>query len=133
MVPVGPNILRHGEAMLTLLRAGGFTIQQAAYAADALSLYTKAYAYEGSAWAFGEVDAELVARRNEQMQAYMNSFPANTFPNMLQVAAHFSAESAAERFTFALEIFLAGITQLTLKTSAVTQKVDEAIARDPDR
>jgi AcrR family transcriptional regulator len=112
MVPVGPNVLRHGEAVLALLRAGGLSIKQAAFASDALSLYTKAYAYEGSAWSFGEVDQADVARRGKLMVEYMGSLPPHAFPNMLQLDGLFSAETASERFEFAVDMFLNGLTHL---------------------
>lgn len=112
MVPVGPNALRHGEAVLALLRAGGLSLKQAAFASDALSLYTKAYAYEGSAWSSGEVDQADVAHRGKQMVEYMNSLPPDAFPNMLQLGNLFSAETASERFEFALDMFLGGLAHV---------------------
>jgi AcrR family transcriptional regulator len=111
MVPVGPNVLRHGEAVLALLRAGGLSLKQAAFAGDALSLYTKAYAYEGSVWKSGEIDPADVARRGEQMTEYMNSLPPQAFPNMLQLGAFFNEETASDRFEFALDMFLSGLAQ----------------------
>jgi AcrR family transcriptional regulator len=112
MVPVGPNILRHGEAVLALLRSGGLSIKQAAFASDALSLYTKAYAYEGSAWSSGEIDKAEVAQRGKQMVEYMSSLPPHAFPNMLGLGDFFSAETADERFEFALDMFLGGLIHL---------------------
>jgi len=113
MVPVGPNILRHGEGVLALLRAGGLSLKQAAFAGDALSLYTKAYAYEGSVWTSGEIDIAEVSKRGELMVEYMGSLPAEVFPNMLRLGNLFSAETADERFEFALDMFLGGLAHLT--------------------
>jgi AcrR family transcriptional regulator len=109
MVPVGPNALRHGEALLSLLRAGGLTLTQAAYAGDALSLYTKAFAYEGSMWT--SVDQAEVAARGRQMGEYLDSMPAGAFANMLAAADLFTAETAAERFEFGLDVLLRGLTR----------------------
>jgi AcrR family transcriptional regulator len=114
-VPVTPSSLRQGEAMLALLRAGGLTLKQAAFAGDALSLYAKAYAYEASSWTWGDIDAAETARRGEQMVAYMRSLPAETFPNLLQIGEFFSAETAAERLEFALDTYLAGLEVLAAR------------------
>ncbi len=108
-VPVSPNSLLQGEAMLALLRAGGLTLKQAVYAGDALSLYAKAYAYEASSWTYGEYDSEEVSERGQQMQAYMRALPADMFPNMLRIGEFFSEATAGERFDFALDMFLAGL------------------------
>lgn len=111
MIPIGPNALRHGEALLSLLRAGGLSLTHAAYAADALSLYTKAFAYEGSAWR--AVDPTEVAARGRQMGEYLDSMPPDAFANMQATGHLFTAETAAERFAFGLDLLLGGLTSRT--------------------
>ncbi|MFJ6674029.1 TetR/AcrR family transcriptional regulator C-terminal domain-containing protein [Actinosynnema sp. NPDC091369] len=111
MVPIGPNALRHGEALLSLLRAGGLPLTRAAYAADALTLYTKAFAFEGSAWS--AVDQTEIADRGRRMGDYLTSLPPGTFANMLAVGPLFTAETAAERFEFGLDMLLGGLAALT--------------------
>lgn len=115
MIPVGPNALLHAEGLLAILRAGGLSLRQAAFAGDALALYVKANAYEASMWTFGEVDETEVAQRSRQMHAYMSSLPETSFPNMLQLLGLFNAENAQERFDLALEMFIAGLTHLAAK------------------
>lgn len=112
MIPIGPNALRHGEAMLAILRAGGLSDRQAAWAFDALGLYGKAYAAEVSTWKSGSFDANEMAERARQMNAYMQSLPAGTFPNLLAVGSLFSGDTAHERFTFAIDTFIAGLDAL---------------------
>lgn len=107
MIPVGPNALRHAEALLSLLRAGGLSLTRAAYAADALALYTKAFAYEGSTWT--AVDQTEIAARGRQMGEYMSSLPPDAFANMLATGHLFTAETAAERFEFGLDMLLGGL------------------------
>jgi AcrR family transcriptional regulator len=114
-VPVNPSSLHLGEAMLTLLRAGGLDLKQATFAGDALALYAKAYAYEASGWTWGEIDEADVTERGEQMMAYMRSLPAESFPNMLRIGEFFSAETAAERLEFALDMLLAGLKAIAAK------------------
>jgi AcrR family transcriptional regulator len=112
MIPIGPNALRHGEGMLAILRAGGLTVRQAAWAFDALGLYGKAYAAEVATWTSGDLDPAEMAERASQMTAYMESLPAGTFPNLLAVGSLFSGETAHERFTFAIDTFIAGLDAL---------------------
>jgi AcrR family transcriptional regulator len=99
--------------------AGGLSIKQAAYAADALSQYTRAFADQGSA--SGDIDEADVARRGKQMWEYMNSLPPSTFPNLLRVGEFFNAETASERFQFALDIFLGGLANLAESRSVTTR------------
>jgi AcrR family transcriptional regulator len=109
MIPIGPNALRHGEAMLAILRAGGLSERQAAFAFDALGLYAKAFAAEASVWRAADFDESEMAERARQMADYMNSLPAGTFPNMLAIGPLFSGETARERLEFALDTFIAGL------------------------
>ena len=47
-IPTGDNALRVTESMLSLLKAGGASDQAAAYAADLVSMYVTAIAYENA-------------------------------------------------------------------------------------
>lgn len=109
MVPVGTHALRHVEALLALLRAGGLSERHAAYGLDVLSMYTKAFAYEGSIWASGAIDAEA-ARRGEQVAAYLESLPSQMFAHTRTIGAYFNADTAADRFEFGLDAILHGLT-----------------------
>jgi AcrR family transcriptional regulator len=110
LIPVGPNALRQGEAALAILRAGGLSERDAAFAFDALSLYAKAYALEVSRWQLGEFDRDEIAERTRQITEYMAALPPDAFPNLLAIAPLFSAESAKARLDFALDAFIAGLT-----------------------
>jgi AcrR family transcriptional regulator len=112
MIPIGPNALRHGEAMLAILRSGGLPERQAAWAFDALGLYGKAYATEVASWQSADLDQEAMVQRGRQIAEYMRSLPAGTFPNLLAMGPLFSAETAHERFEFAIDTFIAGLDAL---------------------
>ena len=111
-VPVTPNSLRQGEAMLALLRAGGLDLKQAVFAGDALNLYAKAFAYEASSWTFGDYDEAEVAERGRQMAEFMRSLPAGAFPNLLQSGKFFTGETSEDRFGFALDMFVGGLQSI---------------------
>lgn len=116
LVPVGPNTLRHAEALLCLLRAGGLSLTQAAYASDALTLYTKAFASEAASWMSGKLDHAEITRRGSQMHQYMTSLPPGTFANLLQLRDAFTADTAEERFEFGLDTMLRGLAALDSQT-----------------
>lgn len=109
LIPIGPNALRQGEAMLAILRAGGLSARAAAFAFDALGLYAKAYALEVSRWRSGDFDPEKLAERGRLIAEYMAALPPDAFPNMLEVGPLFSEETAWERFEFAVDAFIAGL------------------------
>jgi AcrR family transcriptional regulator len=108
-VPTGPNALRHGEGILALLRAGRLPDGVAALAFDTLTLWCSAFAVEVSAARTGEIDPADLARRGEQIGAYMTERAAE-FPNLLSLGPTLSATPAAERFEFGLDVFLAGLS-----------------------
>ena len=109
LIPIGPNALRQGEGILAILRAGGLSGRAAAFAFDALGLYSKAYALEVTRWRPGDVDPAELAERGRQIGEYMASLPPEAFPNLLEVGPLFSAETAQERFEFAIDAFIAGL------------------------
>jgi AcrR family transcriptional regulator len=78
-VPVGPNVLQHGETALTLLRAGGLSLKQAAYAADALSQYTRAFATR-AAPCHRVKSTKPTWHGAASRCGIMNSLPPDTFP-----------------------------------------------------
>ncbi|RSN63407.1 TetR family transcriptional regulator [Amycolatopsis sp. WAC 04182] len=108
-VPVGANALQQAEAMLSVLRAGGLDLKRALFAADALWLYAKAFAYEGAGWQHGDIDLADQEERGKRMVEYMASFPPGAFPNLLASGEYFTAETAQERFEFAIDLFLRGL------------------------
>jgi hypothetical protein len=92
------------------MRAGGLSARAAAFAFDALGLYAKAYALEVSRWQLGEFNPDELAERERQIGEYMAALPPEAFPNLLEVGPLFSAETAQERFEFAIDAFIAGLT-----------------------
>ncbi|EME52123.1 TetR/AcrR family transcriptional regulator C-terminal domain-containing protein [Amycolatopsis decaplanina] len=112
-VPVGANALQQAEAMLAVLRAGGLDLKRALFAADALWLYAKAFAYEGAGWQHGDINLAEQEERGRRMVEYMTSFPPGAFPNLLGAREYFTAETAQERFEFAIDLFLRGLASTT--------------------
>lgn len=107
-VPTGPNALRHAEGILALLRAGGLPNRVATLAFDTLALWCSAFAVELSAARSGEIDPGDVARRGEQIGAYIAERSAE-FPNLVDAGPTLSKTPPEERFEFGLTVFLAGL------------------------
>jgi AcrR family transcriptional regulator len=105
-VPTGPNALRHGEAMLALLRAGGLSDRTAALAFDTLSLWGAAFAVE-----VGAAEAPDLERRSAQIGAFMAEH-ADEYPTLLRVGPVLGTTPTEERFEFGLTVFLASLPHL---------------------
>jgi AcrR family transcriptional regulator len=109
MIPAGPNLLRLGEVMLTLLRSGGLSERNAAYGCDAVGLYVKAFAQEASEWAGGLFERPDMQRRSAELNAYLAALPADAYPHTLAMNELFSGQTALERFEFGLDILIDGL------------------------
>lgn len=111
MIPAGPNLLRLGEVMLALLRAGGLSERQAAYGFDVVGMYVKAFAQEASEWRSGLADRPDIRRRAAELNAYLAALPHDTYPHMIAVNDLFNADNAIERFEFGLDVLLDGLAK----------------------
>lgn len=109
MIPAGPNLLRLGEAMLALLRAGGLSDRHAAFGCDVVGMYVKAFAQESSEWRGGLFERPDMQRKAAELNAYLTALPNDTFPNTLAMNELFNASTANERFEFGLDILLDGL------------------------
>jgi AcrR family transcriptional regulator len=109
MIPAGPNFLRLGESLLSLLRAGGLSERNAAFACDMVSLYVKAVAQESSDWAGGLFERPDMQRRAAELDAYLAALPADAYPHTTAMNKLFNADTARERFEFGLDILIDGL------------------------
>lgn len=109
MIPAGPNLLRFGEVLLALLRAGGLSERYAAYGSDVVSMYVKAFAQEAGEWLGGLAERPDIQRRTAQLNAYIAALPPEEYPHTLAMNELFSADTARERFEFGLDILIDGL------------------------
>jgi AcrR family transcriptional regulator len=108
-IPTGDNALRVTESMMSLLRAGGASDQAVAYAADLLSLYATAIAYEQSLYATLFEDPEHEQREIARVMARFTDLPADRYPTMAAVAPLMTRGSGPERFQLGLDILINGL------------------------
>ncbi|HEX3787625.1 MAG TPA: TetR/AcrR family transcriptional regulator [Pseudonocardiaceae bacterium] len=107
MAPTNLDVLRVNEGMLAILLAGGIEPQTAAWAIDALSLYTGAYALEISlvAQRQSQEDDGWVVSRDELVRRFA-ALPADQFPQTRRHAAELTSGTGHERFDFTLSLII---------------------------
>lgn len=110
-VPIGPNMLRVGEATLAILRAGGVPDRVAGLAMDFLSLAVNSLAYEQSLYPVDATDEEIQAYY-DQITDYFAELPMERFPNLAATAGPMTEPDQEERLNFALDVLVAGVAAL---------------------
>ena len=114
-IPVGDNALRVSESVLSLLKAGGVGDQAAAYAADLLSMYVTAIAYEQSLYALLYSDPEHEQREVARIAQRFAAISPERFPTIAALRDQLTTGDGEERFSLGLDVLINGV------------------ARDPDR
>jgi AcrR family transcriptional regulator len=108
-IPSGDNVLRVAESMLSLLKAGGASDQAAAYAADLLSLYATAIAYEESLYKALYKDPDHEAREVERLAVRFARLDPERFPTMAALGPALTRGDGAERFELGLDVLINGL------------------------
>jgi len=108
-IPSGDNAMRGVEAMLTLLKAGGASDEAAGYAADLVSLYVTAIAYEESLYRKLYSDPEHEQREVAKLTERFASLDPERFPTMAAVGPAMTRGDGAERFELGLDVLINGL------------------------
>jgi AcrR family transcriptional regulator len=108
-IPTGDNALRVTESLLALLKAGGASDQAAAYAADLVSMYATAIAYENSLYRKLYSDPEHEQREVERLAARFATLDASRYPTMAALAPAMTRGDGAERFELGLDVIINGL------------------------
>jgi AcrR family transcriptional regulator len=111
-IPTGPNALVKMEQMLGVMRAAGLPDQAVAYAADLLSLYATATAYEESLYRARGWTEEDMLGYVDQLREYLEGLPPDRFPHMVALAGALTAGAGDERFEFGLDLLVRGLMSL---------------------
>jgi AcrR family transcriptional regulator len=111
-IPTGPNALVKMEQMLAVMRAAGLPDQAVAYAADLLSLYATATAYEESLYSARGWTEEDMRGYTDELREYLQGLPVERFPHMVALAGALTAGTGDERFEFGLDLFVRGLLSL---------------------
>jgi AcrR family transcriptional regulator len=110
-IPTGPNALEVMETSLAVLRRSELPDQVVAYAGDLIGLFVGAAAYEESVFREEGIGFEEVARFVAELRRYLESLPADRFPNLVALAGPMTRFSPDEdeRFEFMLNVIVSGL------------------------
>jgi AcrR family transcriptional regulator len=114
-IPVGDNALRVSESMLSLLRAGGVGDQAAAYAADLLSLFVTANAYEQSLYAQLYADPEHERREVARIAERFAAVSPERFPTIAALRDQLTTGDGEERFALGLDVIVNGLLETPIE------------------
>jgi AcrR family transcriptional regulator len=110
-IPVGDNALRVSESILSLLKAGGVGDQAAAYAADLLSLYVTATAYEQSLYAQLYEDPEHEIREVARIAERFAAVSPERFPTIAALREQLTSGDGDERFSLGIDVLVNGLLE----------------------
>src|SRR5689334_4806381 len=110
-IPVGDNALRVSESVLSLLKAGGVGDQAAAYAADLISMYVTAIAYEQSLYAQLYSDPEHEQREVARIAQRFAAISPERFPTIAALRQQLTTGDGEERFSLGLDVIINGLLQ----------------------
>jgi Tetracyclin repressor-like, C-terminal domain len=108
-IPVGDNVLRGAESMLSLLKAGGASDQAAAYALDLISSYTTAIAYEQTLYAQLYDDPEHAEREIAKIAERFASVSPERYPTIASLGREMTSGDGEERFRLGLDVIINGL------------------------
>jgi AcrR family transcriptional regulator len=108
-IPTGDNVLRVADSMLALLKAGGASDQAAAYAADLVSLYATAVAYEQSLYKRLYTDPDHEQREVERVSRRFAALDPERYPTMAALGAELTRGDGDERFELGLDVIINGL------------------------
>lgn len=103
----GPATLRHHDAVIGCLRAGGFSIAMTAHAFSLLDSYIYGFALQQVSLPFdGPEDTATMA------EAFLRHFPADDYPHLAEMTARHVLRPGydyADEFVFGLDLILDGL------------------------
>jgi AcrR family transcriptional regulator len=103
-IPSGQNALAYTEGVLAILRAGGLTKQQCAWAMDNLYKFVTADAYEQSLFVIDAKD-----EMHEELANYYRALPPARFPVLTDMLDELFSGDGDQRFAFGLDMLIAGL------------------------
>jgi AcrR family transcriptional regulator len=108
-IPTGDNAFRVTESMLSLLKAGGASDQAAAYAADLVSMYATAIAYEQSLYRTLYSEPAQEERDVARLAQRFGEIDAARFPTVAALGPVMIKGDGEERFSLGLDVIINGL------------------------
>nr|WP_229909682.1 TetR/AcrR family transcriptional regulator [Streptomyces flavofungini] len=100
----GPATLRHHDAVIGALRAGGFSVAMTAHAVSLIDSYLYGFVIQELSLPFSDS-----AERDEAAGALLSDLPADTYPHLTELATEHALKPGydyADEFTFGLTLIL---------------------------
>jgi AcrR family transcriptional regulator len=113
--PSGEYGLQVADNLLGLLRAGGITAQDAAWACDIIMLIATASAVETAVYQQRDLDE---SRFHDRLHAVFASLPAARYPHLAALSAEMINGDGDQRFHFAIDTFLDGLVARAARARA---------------
>jgi AcrR family transcriptional regulator len=112
-IPMGPNALRLSERVLAILRAGGVPDQLAVQSYLLLISVINGFTMDEGGFAEGERPEGSPSPEElaETVRGYLESLPAEGFPNLHEVAEGFAVSDQDARFELLLDLFVEGLAR----------------------
>jgi AcrR family transcriptional regulator len=104
----GPATLRHHDAVIGNLRAGGFSVSLAAHAFSALDSYVYGFALQEATLPLGDTEEETA----EVARAMMAQVPADEYPHLTEFTLEHILQPGydyGDEFGFGLDLILDGL------------------------
>jgi AcrR family transcriptional regulator len=108
-IPSGENAMRITESLLSLLKAGGVEDQAAAYAADLLTTYINAIAYENSTYRAIHEDPEHALHEVAQVAERFAALSRDRYPTLAALGPKLTYGDGDERFALGLDVLINGL------------------------
>jgi AcrR family transcriptional regulator len=107
----GPATLRHHDAVIGSLRAGGFSVSLAAHAFSALDSYVYGFALQEATLPFGDTEEETV----EVAKMMAAQVPADEYPHLTEFTVEHILQPGydyGDEFMFGLDLILDGLEKI---------------------
>jgi len=112
-VPTTPRSLVAAETTLAIMRAGGLTDRVAGLGIDQLLLYVAASAFESGIMEERGMSEAEITEYYDSIDAFYARLPADRFPGIVSIATSLTEPGELERFTFGLEVLIAGLEAMS--------------------
>jgi AcrR family transcriptional regulator len=108
----GPATLRHHDAVIGSLRAGGFSVEMTAHAFSAIDSYIYGFALQEATLPLGDTEEETA----EVAKMMLTQVPADQFPHLTEFTVEHVLRAGyhyGDEFAFGLDLILDGLGRAT--------------------
>jgi AcrR family transcriptional regulator len=108
----GPATLRHHNAVIGSLRAGGFSVEMTAHAFSAIDSYIYGFALQEATLPLGDTDEETA----EVAKMMLAQVPADQYPHLTEFTVEHVLQAGydyGDEFIFGLDLILDGLGRTT--------------------